>query len=183
MGNQKGFTLIEIAIVLVIIGLLLGGILKGRSFIESAKTKNVIKQAESLEAAIYGYQDKYSYYPGDDPNAGSRWSGVSNGNGDGLIREWQYAPQHLAAAELITGSYDGSNTVLHKYGGNVYIYYQNIRGHGAGNMIRFDNLPASAAEALDRALDDGEPDTGSVVINNGDYSNQDRTIRYTAFYY
>ncbi len=185
MRNQHGFTLIEIAIVLVVIGLLLGGIIKGRSFIDSAKMKNVTKQAESLSAAIYGYQDQYSYVPGDDNAANSRWGSATNGNANGRIngQEYRYAPQHLALAGLITGSYDGSTFITHKYGGQIRLTYQNIRGHGANNLIRFDNLPAKAAEALDKALDDGKPDSGAVVINNGDYSNPERAVGQTGYYY
>ena len=179
MKNNKGFTLIEIAIVLVIIGLLLGGIIKGRTFIESAKIKNIIKQAESVSAAVYAYQDRYSYYPGDDNTANARW-GLPNGNGNGQITEWQNAPRHLEAAGLITGSYTGSNTIVHRYGGSVYIYYQNIGGYGAGNLIRFDNLPGDAAEALDAALDDGIYNTGSV---RGNAAYTSATVGQTAYYF
>lgn len=164
MQNRKGFTLIEVAIVLVIIGLLIGGIIKGRQFIENAKVKNIVKQAESLAAAVYAYQDRYKFFPGDDNTANARW-GLPNGNADGQITEWQSAVRHLAAAGLITGSYNGTNTVQHRYGGNVTITYQNISGYGNANVIRFDNLPGTAAEALDAALDDGIFNTGSVRAN------------------
>src|ERR1700704_2091521 len=70
--GQKGFTLVEIAIVLVIIGLLLGGILKGQEMITQAKIKNVIADMPGISAAMYGYQDRYRVIPGDDKNA-SRW--------------------------------------------------------------------------------------------------------------
>ena len=185
MSNQKGFTLIEIAIVLVIIGLLLGGVLKGRTFIDSAKTKNVNKQAESLTAAIYGYQDRYSYFPGDDSTASNRWA-TTDGNGNGQIAgtEYQYAPQHLAQAGLITGTYDGTNFITHRYGGNIRITYANIGGHGNGNLIRFDNVPASCAESLDKSLDDGVFNTGSVVSAT-DYNsaNPDSNVAQTAYYF
>ena len=85
---QKGFTLVEIAIVLVIIGLLLGGILKGQEMITQAKIKNVIADMTGVSAAMYGYQDRYKALPGDDKNAGARWTSAVNnasGNGDGVI--------------------------------------------------------------------------------------------------
>ena len=83
---QKGFTLVEIAIVLVIIGLLLGGILKGQEMITQAKIKNAVSDFSGISAAYYGYQDRYRALPGDDPNAGTRWgSGAVSGGGNGVV--------------------------------------------------------------------------------------------------
>jgi prepilin-type N-terminal cleavage/methylation domain-containing protein len=65
--RQSGFTLIEIAIVLVIIGLLLGGILKGQELINSARVKNLAADFRNVPLFIYGYQDKFRALPGDDP--------------------------------------------------------------------------------------------------------------------
>ena len=84
-SNQKGFTLVEIAIVLVIIGLLLGGILKGQEMITQAKIKNVVADFSGISAAYYGYQDRYRAIPGDDLNAATRWSGATAGNGNGVV--------------------------------------------------------------------------------------------------
>lgn len=69
--NQSGFTLIEIAIVLVIIGLLLGGVLKGQELINSAKVKNLANDFRTIPVFIYGYQDKFRAIPGDDGAAAS----------------------------------------------------------------------------------------------------------------
>src|ERR1051325_7232617 len=83
--SQKGFTLVEIAIVLVIIGLLLGGILKGQEMITQAKIKNVIADVTGVSAAMYGYPDPYCALPGDDKNA-TRVAGIpAPGNGNGAI--------------------------------------------------------------------------------------------------
>lgn len=65
-SNQSGFTLIEIAIVLVIIGLLLGGVLKGQELINSARVKNLATDFKNIPVYIYGYQDKFKSLPGDD---------------------------------------------------------------------------------------------------------------------
>src|SRR5689334_15952714 len=89
--RQPGFTLVEIAIVLVIIGLLLGGILKGQEMITQAKIKNVVADFSGISAAYYGYQDRYRAIPGDDGQAGGagcaggRWDGACPGNGDGQV--------------------------------------------------------------------------------------------------
>jgi len=95
--KTQGFTLVEIAIVLVIIGLLLGGILKGQEMITQAKIKNVIADFSGISAAYHGYVDRYKKLPGDDPCAGGavtvgncgtitgRWTGATAGNGNGIV--------------------------------------------------------------------------------------------------
>src|SRR5687767_207928 len=89
--QQSGFTLVEIAIVLVIIGLLLGGILKGQELINSAKVKNLANDFRIVPTYIYAYQDKYRSLPGDDKAGQSRIPAdatpvpADNGDGDGII--------------------------------------------------------------------------------------------------
>ena len=91
--NQSGFTLIEIAIVLVIIGLLLGGVLKGQELINSAKVKNLATDFRNIPVFIYGYQDKFKSLPGDDPGVVAHVAGTlatTGGTvGNGLIEgDW-----------------------------------------------------------------------------------------------
>src|SRR2546422_3791026 len=85
--RQQGFTLVEIAIVLVIIGLLLGGILKGQEMITQAKIKNAINDFNGVTVAVTSYQDRYRFLPGDDPNADTRWTvqAPAKGDGNGVI--------------------------------------------------------------------------------------------------
>lgn len=86
--RQTGFTLVEIAIVLVIIGLLLGGILKGQEMIVQAKVKNSITDFSGISAAYFGYQDRYRAIPGDDIGAAGRWitpTVAVSGNGDRVL--------------------------------------------------------------------------------------------------
>jgi prepilin-type N-terminal cleavage/methylation domain-containing protein len=89
IAAEAGFTLVEIAIVLVIIGLLLGGILKGQEMITQAKIKNVINDFNGVTAAVTSYQDRYRAIPGDDQNAATRWSSLTtppvSGTGDGIV--------------------------------------------------------------------------------------------------
>ncbi len=86
--RQSGFTLVEIAIVLVIIGLLLGGILKGQEMIVQAKIKNTISDFNGVLAAYNGYIDRYRTLPGDDNGASARWTNLTatdNGDGSSVI--------------------------------------------------------------------------------------------------
>src|ERR1700759_1343365 len=85
--QQSGFTLVEIAIVLVIIGLLLGGVLKGQELINSAKAKAVIADFRNTATIVAAYQDRFRALPGDDKTATTHLTGAAttNGDGDGLI--------------------------------------------------------------------------------------------------
>jgi prepilin-type N-terminal cleavage/methylation domain-containing protein len=117
--NQSGFTLIEIAIVLVIIGLLLGGVLKGQELINSAKVKNLATDFRNIPVSIYGYQDKFKALPGDDVNVATHLVGATlattpaNSQGNGVIDgNWNSTTQsdesylfwqHIRLAGLASG--------------------------------------------------------------------------------
>jgi prepilin-type N-terminal cleavage/methylation domain-containing protein len=99
-SQQSGFTLVEIAIVLVIIGLLLGGILKGQELINSAKVKNVANDFRTIQTYVYGFQDKYRALPGDDVAATTHvGSTAAVGNGNGII-EGNWADCTAAAESM-----------------------------------------------------------------------------------
>lgn len=124
---QRGFTLIEMSIVLVIIGLIIGGILKGQEIIESSRQKNIITQVDTMRAAVNTFADKYNGLPGDYNLALTRINStaalIANGDGDGIVDPTGIATaaniaadtgvgnaeqynffNHLALAELISGT-------------------------------------------------------------------------------
>lgn len=121
-NKQGGFTLVEIAIVLVIIGLLLGGVLKGQELINSAKVKNFASDFRNIPLFIYGYQDKFRAIPGDDLRATVNVGSAKNGDGDGVIEgnwfdgfantnsETVYFWEHVRLANLATGPTSLSST-------------------------------------------------------------------------
>ena len=107
---QAGFSLIELAVVLIIMGLLIGGILKGRDLIESARLKRVISQLNELRMATSTFLDKYESLPGDFNKASTQISQtLANGNGNGRIEGAGLAPgsealafwSHLVGAGLL----------------------------------------------------------------------------------
>jgi prepilin-type N-terminal cleavage/methylation domain-containing protein len=131
--RQSGFTLVEIAIVLVIIGLLLGGILKGQELINSARVRNLADQATGVQAAYYGFIDRYRHVPGDmlqddaqtaigvTINSGGNGNGrldtdsttvTEGGTSESVTNDWQEPAalwEHLSKAGFIQGSYDGKS--------------------------------------------------------------------------
>ena len=128
--KQSGFTLVEIAIVLVVIGLLLGGILKGQQLINSARVRNLADQNSGVQAAYYGFVDRFRSLPGDMlPAAACTAVGaavdalcggipVVGGNGDGRITtvtEAAAAWSHLSVAGFLTGTYAGTTTTAATY--------------------------------------------------------------------
>ena len=153
--GQQGFTLIEIAIVLVIIGLLLGGVLKGQELIQNARVRNIIAQQDGIKAAFFGFQDRYRGIPGDYlatsantniPGAGPASCG---GNGDSLIKdvvngvaESICAWYQLSHAGFISGNYNGigatslaadansSNSPTNPFGGVVQLNFDNAYADG-----------------------------------------------------
>jgi prepilin-type N-terminal cleavage/methylation domain-containing protein len=116
MERHQGFTLIEVSIVLVLIGLLAGGILAGQELIHGSTLRSVVSQKEQIEAATNTFRNKYNGLPGDLTHATSFGFGA-NGNGDGKIGQfmgvdydevWGFF-EHLSQAELIPGEYTGTN--------------------------------------------------------------------------
>jgi prepilin-type N-terminal cleavage/methylation domain-containing protein len=179
--NQKGFTLVEIAIVLVIIGLLIGGVLKGQTMIQNAKVKRIAKSVDELRAAVYTFYDKFGVYPGDE-NKPIPAGDTRNGNGSGRIdttAEYPMVFQDLALARIISGNFNGTsgNYPKHAFGDDYFIQWIAPTGGRADHYIRFDYLPWDVALELDTKYDDGVYNTGDIRANE-DYRESTSPVSY-----
>lgn len=185
--GEAGFTLIEIAIVLVIIGLLLGGVLQGQQLIENSRVRSATNDINGIAAGAFSYQDRYGRLPGDDPGAtderGSSWPRTDGnaGDGNGVIEgtlaetfspaagsEVAYFFQDLRSAGFINGDPSLSGTQAlpqNPFGGLTSITNEPVMapadGSALGGMkVCMSNVTGSAAAALDNQLDDGVPGSG-----------------------
>lgn len=182
----RGFTLVELAIVMVIIGLLMGGVLKGQELINNAKAKSLANDFKVVAAAYYGYLDRFRVVPGDDTDASSHVGGTNataTGAGDGRITgAWNFTNgancteesclfwQHVRLAGLLSGS-----TVLgatsfppvNSEGGRIGISATNPM-YGDSSQARglfyvcSANISGRLASQIDLMLDDGVGNTGTV---------------------
>jgi len=167
--SQAGFTLVEIAIVMVIIGLLIGGVLKAQGMINNAKVKRVVKQADELRAAVMGFYDKYGMYPGDENQAAIPPGTDIEGNGNGLIEttaEVFEVYRDLVRAELIAGDYNGTTELpTHAFGGTVRLQWVDPGPGTAKHYFMFSNIPAEVCLEIDQKFDNGTWNSGSIVGN------------------
>jgi prepilin-type N-terminal cleavage/methylation domain-containing protein len=183
--QQSGFTLVEIAIVLVIIGLLLGGILKGQELINSAKVKNLANDFRVIPTYFYAFQDKFKALPGDDAAVVAHVSGATLATtggtvGNGVIDgHWNSATatdesflfwQHVRLANLAAGPTDTADTTYrptNAVGGKIGIASNSaataqIAGMTGTYQICSNGILGKFAIQLDVQMDDGQPCTGSM---------------------
>jgi len=196
-STQAGFTLVEIAIVLVIIGLLLGGILKGQEMINQARIKNAINDFNGITVAVTSYQDRYRALPGDDPNADTRWTtqAPAKGDGNGVIggnynvtvtaaaptsaQESNLFWQHLRIAGFVPGITTGAGSGAQPpNAASGIVGVQNAVNPGVGlgfvgPIICSSNIPDKVASAVDTQMDDSNSQTGQVRAQAQTQSNQD----------
>ena len=135
----------EIAVVLVLIGLLLGGILKGQQLINSARVRNMADQNSGIQAAYYGFVDRFRQVPGDMPpalacsaitsevDANCGGTPTIGGDQNGRVDQWEEAGAlwaHLAHARLLNGTYNGNTATAAQYEAGV------LTGQTPGNAFQ-----------------------------------------------
>jgi prepilin-type N-terminal cleavage/methylation domain-containing protein len=166
-SHRKGFTLVELSIVLVIIGLLIGGVLKGQAMIENAKIKNFVSDVDGLVAATYGYQDKLNKLPGDTTTV------------NGLIEE--EAEQLKFYQDIITEGFisgDSAETdidVISKetpFGARYIVVASATLGKAPHNAQKnaietTAGIDPKIAGTIDTKYDDGDPIAGDIQVVDG----------------
>lgn len=211
--SQGGFTLVELAIVMVIIGLLIGGILKGQELIANAQIASTVSQIKSVDAAMNAFIDKYNGYPGDLRTPGNRLpncgagtpcntqgtggtignSRIEGGNVSTAPTEVQESGKmfvQLSAADLVSGLNVNDGAVFGgifptvKAGGGMWVayagatlatslpagkHYAALAGINTGAVTTANGaLNAAKSAQIDRKLDDGMPNTGSMQVVGSD---------------
>ena len=186
LKKQTGFTLVEIAIVLVIVGLLIGGVLKGQEMITNAKLKRIESDNAGIAAAMFSYQDRYLQLPGDDSDALSRFtvyasgdtafapaaSTGSSGTIDGTWNKTGAAPYdetqlfwaHLRASGLVPGGGKDVTLATNAYGGQVGIQDGSL--NLSGHVTIFGQIEGPIAKIIEARLDDGLPVSGRIQASS-----------------
>ncbi|GAB2888391.1 prepilin-type N-terminal cleavage/methylation domain-containing protein [Uliginosibacterium flavum] len=184
--QQSGFTLVEIAIVLVIIGLLLGGVLKGQELINSARAKAMINDFRNTATMIAAYQDRFRALPGDDAGVVAhlgatavlattpavRTGGLIDGDWDSVVLtdESLLLWQHLRLANLTGGNSaaPAAGNIAdwpprNAEGGRIGVQGATpIAGWPGRMFICQNNVSGRIAQQIDTTMDDGNAATGSV---------------------
>jgi hypothetical protein len=193
--GQRGFTLLEIVILVLIVGLVVAAVLKGQEMITSGKVKRVAGQMDEVRAAFFGFEDRFRALPGDyaladvSLNCGAP---CPKGNGDSRIRENEtplpggevrediLVWTHLSGAGFLHGEYrmapgttvaTASNTPANPYSALIQIAFDGRYGMGSASMSHHNLktgplLPIEVIAELDRKIDDGKPYDGTLQFSD-----------------
>ncbi len=185
--RSEGFTLVEIAIVLVIVGLMLAGVFKGQALIDSARVRSMATEVSGIRTAWYSFQDRYRALPGDFQSAGTQIdSAAVSGNGNGKLdgsAERAGVWQQLSLAGFINGNFDGEQAAVgsasdvdcapgtcpkNPFNGFYKISYSAQAADvisPSHEIFTGDQIPVGILAELDRKLDDGLPTSGRFRVH------------------
>ena len=170
--TKNGFTLVELSIVIVIIGLIVAGVVGGQTLVKQAKIKAQVTDLSKYDLAYNAFKLEYDAIPGDFIDAPSHWPGVPAGDGDGRITHDPDAPhditrenikffQHLSEAELIQGDY---SNVWERDVGYPSLKINPNKGMVAGGNIRSAGGPGNHQVTSEDSL---KPYTAVLFMNEG----------------
>ena len=175
-----GFTLIEMAIVLVVIGLILGMVFKGRQLIDQARVKKMAANYNKVIGGMNTFYDRYGFYPGDgceghpEPSSPMDCTGERNGlidvSGSAGSTDESQAFWCLLIDE--TGILD-ENVQQSVFGQDWLIWQEEIGDSGPANWMDLDGGPQGDPRvicALDQKIDDGYDESGDVTDEANDYN-------------
>lgn len=178
--QQKGFSLLELAIALAVLAVLSGGVLKGRELLKSAKVQAVVTDLGSIETALSAFQARYAALPGDFQAASGAGLGSTNGDANGAIDsglETGAVFKQLQASGFLQGEFREieltadacpTSTCLKTPFGDSYIVNSTMEGAntpaGALNVYLGSQIPASQLAEIDRKIDDGNPTKGALQV-------------------
>lgn len=184
---QHGFTLVEVAIVLAIVGLVLGGVFQGQALVDSARVRAMSNEINGIQTAMLAFQERYRAIPGDFSKAPTQIdSATLAGNGNGQVdtsAERAGVWQQLSMAGFISGSYDGiqgsagsstdsecgpSTCPQNPFNGYYKLSYGSQAadaGSAANEMFTGNQVPVHILAQLDARLDDGKANTGKFRVH------------------
>jgi prepilin-type N-terminal cleavage/methylation domain-containing protein len=186
-GKLNGFSLVEIAIVLVIIGLLLGGMFKAVELMTNARVREFISQQDGIKVAFLAFQDRFRAMPGDYYRATINIPGTTqNGNGNSQIEDTStpiesiLVWEHLSRAGFLAATYTYSATESavtspeNRNGVYQQIVYDGLYGAGTTaapsplrhNIKSGSQVPVAIVAEMDRKTDDGAPNTGGFQFSS-----------------
>ncbi|AZL15174.1 type II secretion system protein [Rickettsiales endosymbiont of Stachyamoeba lipophora] len=194
-AKQTAFTIIELAIVMLIIGIIMGGVLAGRGMLSSARVNAIMDHATKITRAVDEFEKRYNQLPGDmynpdvifSANAINGNPATTRGNGDGVVSgdEGIYAFQHLALAGILEGNFNGTWNYSNLYHGpidNSIFYF--VNNYDDAIVLRFAKatipsgvltvaqrtgavLTVKEMMEIDNKFDNGNPATGMIIAYTG----------------
>lgn len=166
MKKECGFTIIEMAFVLVIIGFILTGIFGASKIIENSKANESITIVTDLRNAVAAFKNQYSYLPGDWVySANEIPNTIAGGNGNGLINA---AESVNAMSQLFNAGFIRTPTPRTAYGPITIISTAESQVSAVGfnpsvrNVIVLQNIPCDVVRMIDLKLDDGDLTQGNA---------------------